>query len=119
MNCLVVLVAGLILSASPGNTLQCYSCLASTERCVGDTVNCPAGERCFLSVAEAAGVKGYRAGCAPMLNVISGQISQKSLSLSAVVILTCVTRVTKLNYLFCCSLLWSLSGLQYLCEASA
>ncbi|XP_032903993.1 CD59 glycoprotein-like isoform X2 [Amblyraja radiata] len=65
MNCLVVLVAGLILSASPGNTLQCYSCLASTERCVGDTVNCPAGERCFLSVAEAVGVRAYRAGCLP------------------------------------------------------
>ncbi|XP_055521460.1 prostate stem cell antigen-like [Leucoraja erinacea] len=65
MNYLVVLVAGLILSASPGNSLRCYSCLGSTQRCVGDTANCSAGERCFLVVVEAAGVKGYSAGCAP------------------------------------------------------
>ncbi|XP_032903526.1 prostate stem cell antigen-like isoform X2 [Amblyraja radiata] len=63
MNYLVVLVAGLILSASPGNTLECYSCSGSTERCVTDTVNCTAGQQCFLLVAEASGVKAYGAGC--------------------------------------------------------
>ncbi|XP_032904166.1 prostate stem cell antigen-like [Amblyraja radiata] len=65
MNYLVILVAGLILSASPGNSLECYSCSVSTERCVTDTVNCTAGERCFLLTGEIAGVKGYSAGCAP------------------------------------------------------
>ncbi|XP_032903332.1 CD59 glycoprotein-like [Amblyraja radiata] len=63
MNCLVVLVAGLILSASPGSSLKCYSCLGSTERCVTDTINCSARERCVLVVAEAAYVKVYGAGC--------------------------------------------------------
>ncbi|XP_032903975.1 prostate stem cell antigen-like [Amblyraja radiata] len=65
MNCLVVLVAGLILSASPGNALQCYFCLGSTQRCVTNTVTCSAGERCYLVTVEAAGATGYSAGCFP------------------------------------------------------
>ncbi|XP_055521786.1 CD59 glycoprotein-like [Leucoraja erinacea] len=63
MNYLVILVAGLILSASPGNSLRCYSCLGSMERCVNDTASCSAWERCYLVVVEAAGVKVYGAGC--------------------------------------------------------
>ncbi|XP_032903533.1 prostate stem cell antigen-like isoform X2 [Amblyraja radiata] len=65
MNYLVVLVVGLILSASPGNCLRCYSCSVSTERCVTNTINCSAGERCYLLLAGAAGAKAYSAGCAP------------------------------------------------------
>ncbi|XP_032868473.1 prostate stem cell antigen-like [Amblyraja radiata] len=66
MNCLVALVAGFILSASPGNCLRCFSCLGSTQKCLDSTVNCSAGERCYLLVAEATGVKVYSAGCFPL-----------------------------------------------------
>ncbi|XP_032904383.1 prostate stem cell antigen-like [Amblyraja radiata] len=65
MNYLVVLVAGLILSASPGNCLKCYTCCVSQERCVDKTINCPAGLQCYLGVVEAGGVSIYEAGCLP------------------------------------------------------
>ncbi|XP_055521158.1 CD59 glycoprotein-like [Leucoraja erinacea] len=65
MNYLVVLVAGLIFSASPGNSLRCYSCTVSTEKCVDNTINCPLGLNCYLGFAEAAGTKLYTAGCFP------------------------------------------------------
>ncbi|XP_078271936.1 prostate stem cell antigen-like [Rhinoraja longicauda] len=66
MNCLLVLVAGLILSAPLGNCLRCYSCLASTNRCVTDSVPCTGNdEQCYLGVVMAAGATVYSAGCGP------------------------------------------------------
>ncbi|XP_078272409.1 prostate stem cell antigen-like [Rhinoraja longicauda] len=66
MNCLLVLVAGLILSAPLGNCLRCYYCPASTNRCVTESVTCPGkDEQCFFGKATVAGVTVYNAGCIP------------------------------------------------------
>ncbi|XP_078271931.1 prostate stem cell antigen-like [Rhinoraja longicauda] len=64
MTCLLVLVAGLILSAPLGNCLRCYSCQPSTNRCVTNYVTCSGNdEQCYLGVGKTAGVTVYGAGC--------------------------------------------------------
>ncbi|XP_055487728.1 CD59 glycoprotein-like [Leucoraja erinacea] len=66
MNYLVLLVAGLILSASPGNCLECYFCSITLEKCMNNTITCASNtEQCIVGFATVAGVKGYSAGCAP------------------------------------------------------
>ncbi|XP_078271932.1 CD59 glycoprotein-like [Rhinoraja longicauda] len=64
MNCLLVLVAGLIISAPLGNCLRCYSCPGSTNRCVTDSVTCSRNdEQCYLGVVMAGDITAYKAGC--------------------------------------------------------
>ncbi|XP_078271937.1 prostate stem cell antigen-like [Rhinoraja longicauda] len=66
MNCLLVLVAGLILSAPLGNCLRCYSCPASTDRCVTDSVPCSGKDvQCYRGNVMIAGATLYEAGCSP------------------------------------------------------
>ncbi|XP_078271930.1 mipartoxin-3-like [Rhinoraja longicauda] len=72
MNCLLVLVAGLILSAPLGNSLRCYSSLASMNRYLTDSVTCSRNdEQCYLAVVTAAGETVYIAGC--VVPIICGQ----------------------------------------------
>ncbi|XP_055522346.1 CD59 glycoprotein-like [Leucoraja erinacea] len=64
MNCLVVLVAGLILSASPGNSLQCYSCGKPPGKCADEPVSCnPTSEVCFRGVWKTGGMTFHESGC--------------------------------------------------------
>ncbi|XP_078272408.1 CD59 glycoprotein-like [Rhinoraja longicauda] len=66
MNCLLVLVAGLILSAPLGNCLRCYYCLETRDRCVTNSVTCSRNdEQCYLGNVTVAGVTFYEAGCSP------------------------------------------------------